>query len=66
MAVSWLQEGDLDRARGAWANHQPEASGAGAARARSVWEWGYKGGIRACYIEIGAPRENGYVESFHV
>jgi len=33
--------------------------------ARLVREWVDKAGIRACYIEPGAPWENGYVESFH-
>jgi putative transposase len=33
--------------------------------ARMVQKWLEKSGIRACYIEPGAPWENGHVESFH-
>ncbi len=33
--------------------------------ARSVQKWVKNAGIRACYIEPGAPWENGHVESFH-
>jgi putative transposase len=33
--------------------------------ARVVRRWVEKAGIQACYIEPGAPWENGHVESFH-
>ena len=33
--------------------------------ARMVQRWVEKSGIRACYINPGAPWENGHVESFH-